>query len=168
MRVLALRFAPCFVFFKFFFFFLVQVKVGLYLEKVIFSIYRMNSINQTRGHWLWVACWGLRECLELNGISVTSALTPHMSTIDSFTLKRSLKLFSMRNYRVSLLGHPRHRSKWECLRAGDRKTDKNHKGRKGKKTKTDKQTNEKREKKSKRAIKKTENSLFQKQWVSCW
>lgn len=36
---------------------------------------------------------GLRECLELNNISVTSALTSHMSTIDSFTLKRSLKLF---------------------------------------------------------------------------
>lgn len=35
---------------------------------------------------------GLRECLELNNICVTSALTPHTSTIDSFTLKRSLKL----------------------------------------------------------------------------
>lgn len=36
---------------------------------------------------------GIRECLKLNNINVTSAFTPHMSLIDSLTLKRPLKWF---------------------------------------------------------------------------
>lgn len=94
---------------------------------------------------------GLRECLELNNISVTSALTPHMSTIDSFTLKRSLKLFRWGTivavcWGIQGTGPNENVSKLET----DRQTKSQRLWKK--------QTNEKREKKSKRAIKKNQRT----------
>lgn len=59
-RALALRFALFFVgsvLFKYIFIYLAQSGV-IFGEIDILYIYRMNYINQTRGHRLWLACWG--------------------------------------------------------------------------------------------------------------
>lgn len=98
---------------------------------------------------------GLRECLELNNICVTSALTPHTSTIDSFTLKRSLKLLRWGTIVAAYWGiqgtSPNENvSKLET----DRQTKSQRLW-----TKTDRRRQE-RERKSKRAIKKKKRKLL--------
>lgn len=109
---------------------------------------------------------GLRERLELNNIWVTSALTPHTSAIDSFTLKRSLKLLRWGTiagayWGVQGTGPNENVSKLETDGPIDGQTDKI--------TKAANKDRQKQTRKSKRAIKKGEGggSLFQKQWLSC-
>lgn len=104
---------------------------------------------------------GLRECLELNNISVTSALTPHMSTIDSFTLKRSLKLFRWGTivavyWGIQGTGPNENVSKLET----DRQTKSQRLWKKRQTDRRRQKWRKKREKKSKRAIKKNNRELL--------
>lgn len=97
---------------------------------------------------------GLRECLERNRIRVTSALTPRMSTIDSFTLKRSLKLFRWGTIVAVYWGNQgtgpnENVSKLETDRQTKSARQRRQTRRRGKK---------RREKKSKRGIKKSQRT----------
>lgn len=93
---------------------------------------------------------GLRECLELNNMSVTSALTPHMSTIDSFTLKRSLKLFRWGTIVAVYWGIQGTRPNENVSKL---ETDRQTKTTKAVEKKKDRQEATKKKKRSKRAIK---------------
>lgn len=100
---------------------------------------------------------GLRERLELNNIWVTSALTPHTSAIDSFTLKRSLKLLRWGTiagayWGVQGTGPNENVSKLETDGPIDGQTDKI--------TKAANKDRQKQTRKSKRAIKKGEGGLL--------